>query len=129
MNTATPPLTSSVRQHRLAATQTQLIALSAGSELRCLQGRLSLHHLPADPTISAAYRTPLGPHAAWRCPSDGWVSLRTEGPQAACYELHTPAAPIAPPACETAKKNRPGLIDLGRWWQALGRIRPWQRAA
>ncbi|MDD0816675.1 hypothetical protein PSQ39_18695 [Curvibacter sp. HBC28] len=129
MNTAAPSPTASVRQHRLAATQTQLIALSAGSELRCLQGQLSLHHLPADPTLSAAYRTPINPHAAWRCPSDGWVSLRTEGPQAACYELHTPPIPVAPLASERAKKNRPGRFDLGRWWLALLRIRPWQRAA
>lgn len=119
--------------HALGAHQTQLLALRAGTELRCLQGRLQLQVWHTAVAGASPMTWSLPSQGAWRCPHDGWVSLCAEGPHGARYGLQ--AAPELATDQHTdleasrAKKNRPGLIDLGRWWRALGRIRPWQRAA
>ncbi|MDD0840528.1 hypothetical protein PSQ40_18255 [Curvibacter sp. HBC61] len=137
MNTPlpTPSPCPAPQRHAVGAEQTCLLHLQAGSELRCLQGPLQVQLMHTGGAGAAPLIWSLPTHGAWRCPVDGWVSLRAGGPQGARYGLQ--AAPAQGPntdlpidtRSDKAKKNRPGLIDLGRWWRRLGRIRPWQRAA
>lgn len=90
----------------LSTGQSMLLLVAAGSELRCLEGRLALSGAPrllGD--ALASHRWLLQPGQAWRADSAQWLTLH--GP---ARVLHTP--------CETpvqAKKNRLGAAAARRW--------------
>lgn len=109
----------------LSARHQHLLWLEAGSEIRCLQGRLGLFSA-SDPLSGLQPPAQLQAHQAWRCPGPAPVCLRLDAAADSVRYQITPAQPLA--AETQTQKSRSGLT-LERLGRMLAKLRPVQRAA
>jgi len=100
----------------LSAHQQQLIELTAGTELRCVEGSVDVHlgYTGLSITLTA--------HQSIRIPQSQWASVSSE----AASRISLSATPDE---CVQAEKNRQGLGGLWRLLAARLMVRRGPRAA